>query len=90
MQVYIATLAELVSDVAQRNGAKPALIFADTPTSYADLKHSNRTCRKWISGPRGCQGGQSSSARAEYPRVCRRLLRHLALRRNRRADQCAL
>ena len=36
MQVY-TTLAELVSDVAQRNGAKPALIFADTPISYADL-----------------------------------------------------
>jgi long-chain acyl-CoA synthetase len=37
MLVYAATLAELVSDVAQRNGAKPALIFADTPISYADL-----------------------------------------------------
>jgi long-chain acyl-CoA synthetase len=37
MLVYAATLAELVSDVAQRNGAKPALIFADTPISYTDL-----------------------------------------------------
>lgn len=37
MQVCTATLAELVSDVAQRNGTKPALIFADTPISYADL-----------------------------------------------------
>jgi long-chain acyl-CoA synthetase len=37
MQAYPATLAELVSDVAQRDGAKPALIFADTPISYADL-----------------------------------------------------
>ena len=36
MQAY-TTLAELVSDVAQRNGSKPALIFADTPISYADL-----------------------------------------------------
>jgi long-chain acyl-CoA synthetase len=36
MEVY-TTLAELVSDVAQRNGAKPALIFADTSISYADL-----------------------------------------------------
>jgi len=37
MQVYAATLAELVSDVAQRNGAKPAIIFADTRISYAEL-----------------------------------------------------
>jgi len=37
MQVHTPTLAELVSDVAQRNGAKPALIYADTPISYADL-----------------------------------------------------
>jgi long-chain acyl-CoA synthetase len=37
MQVYSATLAELVRDVAQRDGAKPALIFADQPISYADL-----------------------------------------------------
>jgi long-chain acyl-CoA synthetase len=37
MQVYAATLAELVSDVAQRNGAKPALIFADTRIRYAEL-----------------------------------------------------
>jgi long-chain acyl-CoA synthetase len=37
MHVYTATLAELVSDVAQRNGAKPALIYADTPITYADL-----------------------------------------------------
>jgi long-chain acyl-CoA synthetase len=37
VQVYTTTLAELVGDVAQRNGAKPALIFADTPISYADL-----------------------------------------------------
>jgi long-chain acyl-CoA synthetase len=37
MQVYAATLAELVSDVAQRNGSKPALIFADTRIRYAEL-----------------------------------------------------
>jgi long-chain acyl-CoA synthetase len=37
MQVHSATLAELVGDVAQRDGGKPALIFADTPISYADL-----------------------------------------------------
>ena len=37
MQVHSATLAELVGDAAQRDGAKPALIFADTPISYADL-----------------------------------------------------
>ena len=37
MQVYAATLAELVSDAAQRSGAKPALIYADMPISYADL-----------------------------------------------------
>ena len=37
MQVYPATLAELVSNIAQRNGEKPALIFADKPISYADL-----------------------------------------------------
>jgi fatty-acyl-CoA synthase len=37
MQVYAATLAELVSDVAQRNGAKPALIFADARIRYAEL-----------------------------------------------------
>jgi long-chain acyl-CoA synthetase len=37
MQVYPTTLAELVSDVAQRDAAKPALVFADTPISYADL-----------------------------------------------------
>jgi long-chain acyl-CoA synthetase len=37
MRVYTSTLAGLVSDVAQRNGAKPALIFADTPISYVDL-----------------------------------------------------
>jgi long-chain acyl-CoA synthetase len=32
-----ATLAELVRDVAQRDGGKPALIFADQPISYAEL-----------------------------------------------------
>jgi long-chain acyl-CoA synthetase len=37
MQVHSATLDELVRDVAQRDGAKPALIFADQPISYADL-----------------------------------------------------
>jgi long-chain acyl-CoA synthetase len=37
MQTHTATLADLVSDVAQRNGTKPALIFADLPISYADL-----------------------------------------------------
>jgi long-chain acyl-CoA synthetase len=37
MQVYPVTLAELVRDVAQRDGAKPALIFADQPISYAEL-----------------------------------------------------
>jgi long-chain acyl-CoA synthetase len=37
IQVYPATLAELVRDVAQRDGAKPALIFADQPISYAEL-----------------------------------------------------
>jgi long-chain acyl-CoA synthetase len=37
MQVNATTLAELVRDVAQRNGAKPALIFADTRISYAEL-----------------------------------------------------
>ncbi|MBV9276077.1 MAG: long-chain fatty acid--CoA ligase [Verrucomicrobia bacterium] len=37
MRVYSATLAELVSDVAQRDGGKPALICADTPMSYVDL-----------------------------------------------------
>jgi hypothetical protein len=29
MQVYAATLAELVRDVTERHGAKSALIFAD-------------------------------------------------------------
>lgn len=32
-----ATLAELVRDVAQRDGDKPALIFGDRPISYAEL-----------------------------------------------------
>jgi len=32
-----ATLAELVRDVAERNGGKPALIFGDQPISYAEL-----------------------------------------------------
>ncbi len=31
------TLAELVSDVAQSNGAKPAIIFQDQPITYAQL-----------------------------------------------------
>jgi long-chain acyl-CoA synthetase len=37
MQVYPATLAQLVREFAQRDGAKPALIFCDQPISYADL-----------------------------------------------------
>jgi long-chain acyl-CoA synthetase len=37
MQLDPATLAELVRDFAQRDGAKPALIFCDQPISYADL-----------------------------------------------------
>lgn len=37
MQVYPTTLAEFVRDVAQRDGAQPALIFSDQPISYADL-----------------------------------------------------
>jgi long-subunit acyl-CoA synthetase (AMP-forming) len=37
MQVYPTTVAELVGDVCQCDGAKPALIFEDQPISYADL-----------------------------------------------------
>jgi long-chain acyl-CoA synthetase len=37
MQVYPTTVAELVRDVCQCDGAKPALIFEDQPISYADL-----------------------------------------------------
>jgi long-chain acyl-CoA synthetase len=37
VHVYATTLAELVRDVSRREGAKPALIFADQPISYADL-----------------------------------------------------
>jgi len=37
MQVYPTTLSELVCGVARYDGAKPALIFADQPISYADL-----------------------------------------------------
>src|SRR6476660_6867729 len=37
MQVYPTTLCELVCGVARYDGAKPALIFADQPISYADL-----------------------------------------------------
>jgi long-chain acyl-CoA synthetase len=32
-----ATLAEIVRDVARRDGARPAIIFQDNPISYADL-----------------------------------------------------
>jgi long-chain acyl-CoA synthetase len=34
---YPTTLAEIIRDVAQRDGGKPALIFADQPISYAKL-----------------------------------------------------
>jgi long-chain acyl-CoA synthetase len=37
MQVCPTTLAELVRDFVQLDGAKPALIFSDQPISYADL-----------------------------------------------------
>src|ERR1700724_1118096 len=37
MQVYPTTVAELVRDVCQCDGAKRALIFEDQPISYADL-----------------------------------------------------
>lgn len=37
MSVRPTTLAELVRDVAMRDGAKAALIFADQPITYADL-----------------------------------------------------
>ena len=33
----VATLAEVVADVARRNGDKPAIIFQDQPISYAQL-----------------------------------------------------
>ena len=39
-----ATLAELVADVAARNGAKPALIFQDQPISYAQLNGLIERC----------------------------------------------
>ena len=37
MEVIPTTLAELVRDVARGGGAKPAILFADQPISYADL-----------------------------------------------------
>ncbi|MCA1723379.1 MAG: long-chain fatty acid--CoA ligase [Thermomicrobia bacterium] len=37
MPAHQATLAELVRDVAQRDGTKPAIIFQDTEISYAAL-----------------------------------------------------
>jgi long-chain acyl-CoA synthetase len=37
LEVFPTTLAELVRDVAQADGAKPAILFADQPISYADL-----------------------------------------------------
>lgn len=40
MSASPATLAEIVSDYARRNGAKPAIIFQDQPISYADLDAS--------------------------------------------------
>jgi len=39
-----ATLAELVADVAARDGAKPALIFQDQPISYAQLNGLIERC----------------------------------------------
>ena len=89
MQVYAATLTELVRDVAQSDGAKPALIFADQPISYADLD-PDRASREWIGVVRNCAWGPGCTARAEHPRVRRRVLRRPALWRNRCANQCAL
>ena len=37
MSIRPATLDHLVHDVAQQNGAKAAVIFADEPISYAEL-----------------------------------------------------
>jgi hypothetical protein len=89
MQVYAATLTELVRDFAQRDGAKPALIFADQPISYADLD-PDRASREWIGVVRNCAWGPGCTARAEHPRVRHRVLRRPALWRNRCANQCAL
>ena len=55
MQVYAATLTELVRDFAQRDGAKPALIFADQSISYADLD-PDRASREWIGVVRNLPG----------------------------------
>jgi acyl-CoA synthetase (AMP-forming)/AMP-acid ligase II len=37
LALFQTTLAELVRNVAQADGAKPAILFADQPISYADL-----------------------------------------------------
>ena len=82
MQVYAATLTELVRDFAQRDGAKPALIFADQSISYADLD-PDRASRESIGVVRNFPGDPGCTARAEHPRVRHRVLRRPALWRNR-------
>ena len=85
-----ATLAELVRDVAQRDGGKPALIFADQPISYAELDARIECAANGIAARGVARGDRVALLVPNIPRVHRRLLRRPAVRRNRRANQCAL
>ena len=90
MQVYSATLAELVRDVAQRDGAKPALIFADQPISYADLDIRIERAANGLALCGIVPGDRVALLVPNIPEFVIALLRRPALSRNRCANQCAL
>ena len=85
-----ATLAELVRDVAQRNGSKPAIIFQDNRDQLRCPRCGDRAGGERLGGARDRAWRPRSNHAPEHPAVHHRLLRRSARRRHGRADQCPL
>ena len=90
MPASSATLAEIVRDVARRDGTKPAIIFQDKPISYADLDAAIERAANGLAA-RGI--GHGDRVAILLPNIPQFIIAYYAVQRvggGSRAGQCAL